>query len=114
KADKFMPENATIDLLDVDEYKEINRDLFVQRDITPDPNVAIIQVGQYIPILVTAEDVSQHKPFPDTFLECARRMGIEPQHCLVFEDAVNGFKAAEAAGMEWIDVTKYHTPEYIF
>lgn len=42
KADKFMPENATIDLLDVDEYKEINRDLFVQRDITPDPNVAII------------------------------------------------------------------------
>lgn len=78
------------------------------------PNVSQIQVAQYIPILVTAEDVSLYKPFPDTFLECAKRMGIEPQYCLVFEDAINGFKAAEAAGMEWIDVTKYHSPQYIF
>jgi beta-phosphoglucomutase-like phosphatase (HAD superfamily) len=78
------------------------------------PNIEIIQAGKYIPILVSAEDVSQYKPFPDTFLECARRMGIEPQHCLVFEDAINGFKAAAAAGMEWIDVNQYHTPNYTF
>jgi beta-phosphoglucomutase-like phosphatase (HAD superfamily) len=78
------------------------------------PNVEIIQAGQYIPILVSAEDVTLHKPYPDTFLECAKRMGIEPQNCLVFEDAVNGFKAAEAAGMAWIDVNKYHTPDYSY
>lgn len=76
------------------------------------PNIKQIKVDTYINILVSAEDVTKHKPFPDTFLECARRMNIAPHECLVFEDAVNGFKAAEAGGMEWIDVTKYHAPDY--
>ncbi|TAH27275.1 MAG: OmpA family protein [Cytophagales bacterium] len=42
KADKFIPENALVDLTNVDEYKEINKDLFVQKLIVPEPNVAII------------------------------------------------------------------------
>ena len=78
------------------------------------PNIKQIEVDKYIDILVSAEDVKKHKPFPDTFLECAKRMNIAPHECLVFEDAVNGFKAAEAAGMDWIDVTKYHAPEYVY
>jgi beta-phosphoglucomutase-like phosphatase (HAD superfamily) len=76
------------------------------------PNIKQIGVDLYIGILVTAEDVTNHKPFPDTFLECAKRMNILPQYCLVFEDAINGFKAADAAGMEWIDVTQFHAPIY--
>ena len=76
------------------------------------PNIKQIEVDKYIDILVSAEDVTKHKPFPDTFLECARRMNLAPHACLVFEDAVNGFRAAEAGGMEWIDVTKYHAPDY--
>jgi beta-phosphoglucomutase-like phosphatase (HAD superfamily) len=78
------------------------------------PNIKRIDADSYISILVSAEDVSKHKPFPDTFLACAKKMNIPPHQCLVFEDAVNGFKAAEAAGMEWIDVTKFHAPKYIF
>lgn len=78
------------------------------------PNIKQINVGVYIDILVSAEDVTKHKPFPDTFLECAKRMHVEPQRCLVFEDAINGFKAAEAGGMEWIDVTKFHAPNYVY
>jgi beta-phosphoglucomutase-like phosphatase (HAD superfamily) len=78
------------------------------------PNIKSIEVDKYISILVSAEDVLKHKPFPDTFLECAKRMGISPHQCLVFEDAVNGFKAAEAGGMEWIDVTKFHAPKYVY
>lgn len=42
KADKFIPENAVIDLTQIDEYQEINKDLFVQKLIVPEPNVAII------------------------------------------------------------------------
>lgn len=76
------------------------------------PNIKQIQVDKYISILVSAENVKKHKPFPDTFLECARLMQVKPEECLVFEDALNGFRAAEAAGMGWIDVTRYHTPEY--
>jgi len=78
------------------------------------PNIKRIEADKYIDILVSAEDVTKHKPFPDTFLECAKRMNVAPHECLVFEDAINGFRAAEAGGMEWIDVTKFHAPEYTF
>jgi outer membrane protein OmpA-like peptidoglycan-associated protein len=42
KADKYMPDIASIDLSQVNEYKEIQRDLFVQKIIVPEPNVAIV------------------------------------------------------------------------
>jgi len=55
-------------------------------------------------ILVSSEDVARHKPEPDTFLECARRMGVEPTRCQVFEDADLGLEAARRAGMIPFDV----------
>lgn len=39
------------------------------------------------------------KPHPDMFVEAARRMGVAPETCLVFEDAPNGVEAARRAGM---------------
>ncbi|MEZ8083749.1 beta-phosphoglucomutase family hydrolase [Enterovibrio norvegicus] len=54
--------------------------------------------------VVGADQVGAHKPAPDTFLRCAELMGVEPKKCLVFEDAVFGFDAAKAAGMDVIDV----------
>ncbi len=53
---------------------------------------------------VTAEDTTRHKPEPDVFLEAARRLGVDPRRCLVFEDSPLGFLAAERAGMAWVDV----------
>ena len=50
--------------------------------------------------MVTYEDVVHGKPAPDTYLEAARRMGIEPARCLVFEDTPLGIQAATAAGMQ--------------
>ncbi|MGR5141049.1 HAD family hydrolase [Photobacterium sp. DNB23_23_1] len=50
--------------------------------------------------LVTADDVVNHKPNPDTFLEAAKRMGVEPHDCVVFEDTELGQRAALAAGMD--------------
>ena len=54
--------------------------------------------------IITADEVPNGKPEPDIFLLAARKMGAEPRHCLVFEDADMGIKAAKAAGMHWIDV----------
>lgn len=59
--------------------------------------------------LVAAEDTQRHKPFPDVFLEAARRMNVQPAGCIVYEDADLGLQAARAAGMQSIDV-RLHLP----
>ncbi|MEK9194299.1 MAG: HAD family phosphatase [Patescibacteria group bacterium] len=43
-------------------------------------------------------DVREKKPAPDVYLETARRMGIEPETQLVFEDSITGITAATRAG----------------
>lgn len=68
----------------------------------------ILGLDKYIPILVSADDVDNHKPEPDTFLKCAELMGILPENCQVFEDATLGFQAAKAAGMMLTDVTPFY------
>jgi len=55
-------------------------------------------------LVITPEDVEHGKPAPDMFLLAARRMGVPPEQCLVFEDADPGMRAAEAAGMKWVRV----------
>jgi mannitol-1-/sugar-/sorbitol-6-phosphatase len=53
-------------------------------------------------VLVTGEDVERGKPFPEPYLLAARRLGVSPQRCAVFEDAPAGIAAAHAAGVETI------------
>ena len=57
--------------------------------------------------VVTADDPVKPKPSPDIFLEAARRIGISPELCQVFEDADMGIQAAHAAGMLATDVRRY-------
>ena len=53
-------------------------------------------------------ELKQGKPAPDIFLLAAKRIGVEPAKCLVFEDAPSGTEAAIAAGMSVVVV---HHPE---
>lgn len=59
-------------------------------------------------IVVSAEDVKNHKPDPETFLKAARLIHVNPHDCQVFEDGKLGIQAAEAAGMMATDVTHYY------
>ena len=61
-------------------------------------------VKEMLTALVTGSDVERKKPFPDIYLEGARRVGIDPKDCLVVEDAVSGIQAAHAAGMDAVGV----------
>ena len=47
---------------------------------------------------VTAEDVTRGKPDPEPFLAGARRLGVDPTRCVVFEDSPSGGAAGSAAG----------------
>ena len=49
--------------------------------------------------MVNGLDVTRRKPFPDIFLEAARRIDTAPEHCWVVEDSVGGVEAAKRAGM---------------
>jgi HAD superfamily hydrolase (TIGR01509 family) len=56
--------------------------------------------------LVCVEDYARGKPFPDAFMEAARRMQVPPGDCLVFEDSPLGLQAAKAAGMQCVFVPR--------
>jgi beta-phosphoglucomutase-like phosphatase (HAD superfamily) len=66
-----------------------------------------LNLMKYFDAIVTAEDVTSHKPKPETFLECARLMNVEPQYCQVFEDGDLGIEAAGKAGMMVTDVRPF-------
>ncbi|MFN7189578.1 MAG: beta-phosphoglucomutase [Cyclobacteriaceae bacterium] len=48
--------------------------------------------------------ITHSKPNPEIFLKAAAQLGVEPQHCVVFEDAEAGVEAALAAGMKCVGV----------
>jgi HAD superfamily hydrolase (TIGR01509 family) len=54
--------------------------------------------------VVASEDTARHKPEPDVFLEAARRLGVAPARCTVYEDTDLGLEAARRAGMAGVDV----------
>lgn len=54
--------------------------------------------------VVTRDDVVNPKPHPEPYLTAARRLGIEPAHCLALEDSHAGVQAAHAAGMQTVMV----------
>ncbi|TXR47679.1 HAD-IA family hydrolase [Phyllobacterium endophyticum] len=58
--------------------------------------------------LVTAEDVKVGKPNPDCYLLAARKLGFDIKDCLVFEDAVPGILAGDAAGADVMVITATH------
>jgi beta-phosphoglucomutase family hydrolase len=66
-----------------------------------------LNLNKYFEIYVTADDVINHKPEPDTFLKCAELMGVLPEYCEVFEDGDTGLLAASKAGMIATDVRPY-------
>jgi beta-phosphoglucomutase-like phosphatase (HAD superfamily) len=54
--------------------------------------------------VLTADDGIKPKPAPDIFLEAAKRIGVEPKYCQVFEDGDLGLEAARIAGMLPTDI----------
>lgn len=69
-----------------------------------------IGLGDFFPVVVAAEDTTRHKPEPDVFLEAARRMGVPPESCTVYEDTDLGLEAARRAGMRGVDVRPLYLP----
>ena len=67
----------------------------------------VLGIKELFDAIVSADDVQQHKPEPQTFLECARLIHVEPKHCQVFEDGDMGIQAAKTAGMMVTDIRPF-------
>jgi len=71
-----------------------------------------LRIDHLFDVIVTADDVSLHKPEPETFMKCAELLNIEPQYCQVFEDGELGMQAAHTAGMLLTDVRPFVTDPF--
>jgi len=68
---------------------------------------ATLEATELLPLfetVVSADEVAKGKPAPDVFLEAARRIGVSPADCIVFEDSDEGLEAARMAGMRSRDI----------
>jgi beta-phosphoglucomutase family hydrolase len=62
-------------------------------------------------VIVGVEDVEKGKPDPEIYLKTAKKLGVDPESCLVFEDSIPGVRSAKSAGMKVMAITTSHAPE---
>ena len=58
------------------------------------------QLGKYFDCIVSGDEVKEGKPKPYIYLEVSKRIGVNPEECIVIEDSRNGVLAAKNAGMK--------------
>ncbi|MGI5400198.1 HAD family hydrolase [Streptomyces sp. CA-135486] len=66
------------------------------------------EVGIRPKVLIAADDITRGKPDPEPYLLGARRLGVDPARCVVFEDAPAGLTAGRAAGMRTVALATTH------
>jgi beta-phosphoglucomutase len=63
--------------------------------------------------ILTGDEVPRAKPFPDPYLTAARQLGLEPEQCLVVENAPLGIEAAKNAGMRCVAIETTLSKEHL-
>ena len=114
----FAPHRAVVK--GVIEFLKASQKLGIKMAVStaaPVVNVEFILDGldlrKYFAAVVTAADVKEGKPNPEIFLKSAEKLNVAPQNCLVFEDAIGGFEAANRAGMKSIGIATVNSIEDI-
>jgi beta-phosphoglucomutase family hydrolase len=72
-------------------------------------NLKVTGLDRFFDKLVSADDVTNSKPDPETFIKCAELMNVPPETCQVFEDGEAGLEAARRAGMIVTDIRPFIT-----
>ncbi len=63
-----------------------------------------LDLRRHFDVVIGADDVQKGKPHADTYAVVAQKLGLKPENCVVFEDAILGEQAAYRAGMQCVAV----------
>ena len=64
-------------------------------------------------LVLTSEDFTRSKPFPDCYLKAAQMLDVQPSECVVFEDAFSGLQSARSAGMYVVGLASTNSADAI-
>ena len=70
----------------------------------PDLKKDLVTLNMIEDIAIDGNKVSKAKPDPEVFLKGAEAIGVQPNECVVFEDAIAGIEAAIAGGMKSVGI----------
>jgi beta-phosphoglucomutase len=103
---RLSPMNGLQPLIDRLEHEGIPKALATSAPkLNVEHTLAELGLSGAFSTIVRGDEVARGKPAPDVFIEAARRLGVDPAGCLVFEDAPMGVEAAHAAGMRVVALT---------
>ena len=60
-------------------------------------------------VIITSEDVLKKKPSPEVYQLAVAQLFIEPRHCIVIEDSINGLQSAQNAGLKTVITPSLYT-----
>lgn len=61
--------------------------------------------------IVTGSHIKEGKPHPECYSLAAEKLGVKPEHCVVFEDSFAGIESGKAAGMKVVGLATTHSHE---
>ncbi|MDA3890499.1 MAG: hexitol phosphatase HxpB [Salinivirgaceae bacterium] len=67
-----------------------------------------LKIESYFQIIQSAQNLEYGKPHPQVFIEASRKLKVNPDECLVFEDSLLGVLAGKAARMKVVAVPYQH------
>jgi len=74
------------------------------------PVLKKVGIDNLFEVIITGHDIKKGKPDPQVFLTASQRLGLIPQECIVFEDAVLGVEAAKRGNFKCVGIDRYHNP----
>lgn len=74
----------------------------------------LLGMEDYFETTVAREDCAKRKPDPEPYLVTARKLGVNPEDCLVIEDSEIGLRSALNAKMKCIVIYNKYTKEHNF
>ena len=95
----------------VKEYLNLLKNLGIKISIATSNSLFLIEkvlksneIYDFFDSITTIDEVNRGKDFPDIYLLAAKKLGVLPKECLVFEDILPAVLGAKSAGMKVIGV----------